>query len=88
MVMAASKREIVTQHQLHPGDTGSADVQIAVLTGRINHLTGHLKAHKKDFASRRGLLVMVGKRNALLKYLARTELSRYQQLITKLGLRK
>lgn len=85
---AVRKEEIVGQYQRHDGDTGSAEVQIALLTGRINHLTEHLKAHKKDHASRRGLLKMVGKRNSLLKYLARTDLTRYQQVIAALGLRK
>jgi small subunit ribosomal protein S15 len=83
-----NKKEIVAQHRRHEGDTGSAEVQIAILTERINHLTGHLKTHKSDFASRQGLLKMVGKRSALLKYLARLDIHRYQQLIAKLGLRK
>jgi small subunit ribosomal protein S15 len=85
---ASTKKEIVVQHQRHEGDTGSAEVQIAILTERINHLTEHLKGHKKDHASRRGLLIMVGKRNSLLKYLAGTDVERYQQIIGKLGLRK
>jgi len=82
------KKAIVNEHQRHEGDTGSAEVQIALLTGRINHLTGHLKDHKKDHASRRGLLKMVGKRSSLLKYLAQTAPERYQGIIKKLGLRK
>lgn len=82
------KEEIVNQYQRHDGDTGSAEVQIALLTARINHLTGHLKAHKKDHASRRGLLKMVGKRNSLLKYLSRIDSARYQQVIAGLGLRR
>ena len=85
---ASTKKEIVVQHQRHEGDTGSAEVQIAILTERINHLTEHLKGHKKDHASRRGLLIMVGKRNSLLKYLASTDVERYHQIISKLGLRK
>ena len=82
------KKAIVNEHQRHEGDTGSAEVQIALLTQRINHLTEHLKSHKKDHSSRHGLLKMVGKRNSLLKYLARTDSQRYQQIIAKLGLRK
>jgi small subunit ribosomal protein S15 len=83
-----AKKEIVKQHQRHEGDTGSAEVQVALLTERINHLTGHLRGHMKDHASRRGLLRMVGKRNSLLKYLSANDLARYQQIIGKLGLRK
>ena len=82
------KTAIVQEHRLHEGDTGSAEVQIALLTARINHLTEHLKTHKKDHASRRGLLKMVGKRSGLLKYLSQTPPERYQQIIKKLGLRK
>lgn len=82
------KTTIVKEHQLHPGDTGSAEVQVAVLTARINHLTEHLKTHKKDHASRRGLLKMVGKRSSLLKYLSNNAPERYKQIIEKLGLRK
>ena len=85
---AVRKEEIVGQYQRHDGDTGSAEVQIALLTARINHLTEHLKAHKKDHASRRGLLMMVGRRNRLLRYLARTKPASYRQLISRLGLRK
>lgn len=83
-----SKEEILSQYRRHDGDTGSAEVQIALLTSRINHLTEHFRAHKKDHASRRGLLRMVAKRNSLLKYLARTDSTRYQQVIASLGLRK
>ena len=82
------KKTIVTEHQRHEADTGSAEVQIALLTTRINHLTGHMKTHKKDHSSRHGLWKMVGKRNSLLKYLARTDVERYRSLIAKLGLRK
>lgn len=82
------KKQVVQDHQTHTGDTGSAEVQIAVLTARINDLTDHFKANKKDHASRRGLLQMVAKRNSLLKYLARTAPERYKALIAKLGLRK
>ena len=87
-ITAEEKTTIVTQYQLHDGDTGSAEVQIALLTARINHLTDHLKGHQKDHASRRGLLKMVGKRSSLLKYLSATTPDRYQQIIKKLGLRK
>lgn len=87
-MVAETKREIVQEHRRHDGDTGSAEVQVALLTARINHLAGHLRTHSKDHASRRGLLKMVGQRNSLLKYLSRTAPDRYQQLIQKLGLRK
>jgi small subunit ribosomal protein S15 len=82
------KKKIVSDNCRHDGDTGSAEVQIALLTARINHLTGHLKSHAKDHSSRRGLLKMVGKRSGLLKYLSQTAPERYRQIITKLGLRK
>ena len=87
-ILAETKTKIVVDHQRHDGDTGSAEVQIALLTTRINHLTDHFKAHKKDHASRRGLLKMVSKRNGLLKYLAATAPDRYRDIIAKLGLRK
>ena len=74
--------------QMHERDTGSADVQIALLTQRINQLTDHLKSHVKDHSSRRGLLKMVAKRRSLLDYLKRTEIERYQSVIEKLNLRK
>lgn len=83
-----SKKQILEQHRRHDSDTGSADIQIALLTARINHLSEHLKSHKKDHASRRGLLQMVGKRNRLLKYLSAKSPDRYRQTIAKLGLRK
>ena len=82
------KKKIIEDHQRHEGDTGSAEVQVALLTARINHLTEHLKTHKKDHASRRGLLQMVGKRSSLLKYLSSTAPERYRSTIGKLGLRK
>jgi len=78
----------IKQFQLHGKDTGSADVQVALLTRRIAELTEHLKSHAKDHSSRRGLLKMVGKRNSLLKYLTREDRARYQQIIGRLGLRK
>lgn len=85
---SGQKSEIVAGHRLHDTDTGSAEVQIALLTTRITQLTEHLKTHLKDHAARRGLLKMVGKRASLLKYLSRTARGRYLQLIAKLGLRK
>jgi small subunit ribosomal protein S15 len=87
-IPAEAKRKIVADNRIHDGDTGSAEVQVALLTTRINHLAGHLKSHTKDFSSRRGLLKMVGKRNSLLKYLSRNAPDRYRQLIQRLGLRK
>ncbi|MFP4055119.1 MAG: 30S ribosomal protein S15 [Phycisphaerae bacterium] len=83
-----TKKQIVDDHKRHDGDTGSAEVQVALLTARINHLAEHLRSHKKDHASRRGLLKMVGKRNSLLKYLAANAPDRYRETIGKLGLRK
>jgi len=85
---ADKKQEIIGGHRRHTGDTGSAEVQIALLTERISTLTEHLKTHQKDHSSRRGLLKMVGKRSALLKYLARDNRERYLETIQKLGLRK
>jgi len=82
------KRELVDSYRIHDRDTGSPEVQIALLTERILQLTDHFKSHSKDHHSRRGLLKMVGKRNALLKYLARSDRTRYQQIISRLGLRK
>jgi len=83
-----TKTQIVAEHRQHDGDTGSPEVQIALLTERISQLTDHLRTHKKDHASRRGLLKMVGKRSRLLKYLTQSDRERYQQIIGKLGLRK
>jgi small subunit ribosomal protein S15 len=78
----------VRKYGRHEGDTGSAPVQIALLTERINHLTEHLKVHKKDHHSRRGLLMLVGRRRRLLDYLRRNDVERYRALIAKLGLRR
>ena len=83
-----TKQEIIAKFQTHEGDTGSPEVQIAILTERINHLTEHLKYNKKDNHSRRGLYKMVGQRRGLLKYLERIDIERYRALIEKLGLRK
>jgi small subunit ribosomal protein S15 len=82
------KQEIISQHRLHESDTGSPEVQIALLSERINHLTEHLKVHKKDFHSRRGLLKMVGQRRRLLDYLMKTDIESYRQIIAELGLRR
>ena len=82
------KQTIITDFATAPGDTGSPEVQVAILSDRISNLTEHLKMHKKDFASRRGLLMMVGQRRRLLDYLRRKEQSRYLALIERLGLRK
>lgn len=84
----AKKTEVMTKYQRHEGDTGSPEVQIAVLTERINHLTEHLKVHKKDHHSRRGLLMMVGQRRGLLNYLIKTDIEKYRSLISELGIRK
>lgn len=82
------KTEIMQKYALHEGDTGSPEVQIAVLTKRINDLTGHLKEHKKDHHSRRGLLKMVGHRRNLLQYLMKNDIERYRSIIAELGIRK
>lgn len=82
------KQAIIKEYATHEGDTGSPEVQIAVLTRRINDLTAHLKTHKKDHHSNRGLLKMVGQRRNLLNYLARVDIERYRALVAKLGLRK
>ncbi len=82
------KTKVLTSYRLHEKDTGSPEVQVALLTSRISQLTDHLKTHKKDHASRRGLLKMVGSRSSLLKYLNRTNRKRYQKIIESLGLRK
>jgi small subunit ribosomal protein S15 len=79
---------IIEEYGTHPSDTGSPEVQVALLTERINHLTDHLRVHKKDHHSRRGLLMMVGKRRRLLGYLRDQDVERYRSLIAKLGLRR
>ena len=81
------KAEIIQQYRVHESDTGSPEVQIALLTARINQLTEHLRTHRKDFHSRRGLLMMVGQRRRLLAYLSRKDIDRYRQLIARLGIR-
>ena len=82
------KQDLIREYATQAGDTGSPEVQVAVLSERITNLTEHLKDHKKDFASRRGLLMMVGQRRRLLDYLRRKEEARYQALIERLGLRR
>jgi small subunit ribosomal protein S15 len=84
----ATKKQIMTEHGRTENDTGSPEVQVAMLTHRINHLTEHLKEHKHDHHSRRGLLLLVGQRRRLLNYLSKKDISRYRQLIEKLGLRR
>jgi len=88
MLSKQVKEQIIAEFETHQGDTGSPEVQIALLTKRIEELTEHLKAHPKDHASRRGLLKMVGKRSALLKYVRQRDVKRYQNIISRLGLRK
>lgn len=88
MISKEKKTEVIEKYARTPGDTGSPEVQIAILTTRINELTEHLKTHKKDHHSRRGLLQMVGQRRGLLGYLKKTDIERYRSLIEKLGIRK
>ena len=88
MLTKQVKTQIIGDFETHQGDTGSPEVQIALLTKRINDLTEHFKAHRKDHASRRGLLKMVGTRSALLKYISKKDVNRYREIITRLGLRK
>jgi small subunit ribosomal protein S15 len=88
LAVVQDKQEIIGEHRTHEGDTGSPEVQVAVLTRRIAHLTDHLREHKHDYHSRRGLLKMVGKRRRLLKYLQKKDVERYRSLIAKLGLRR
>lgn len=82
------KKAVIDSHAKHEGDTGSPEVQIALLTARIQDLTGHFKEHKKDFHSRQGLLKLVGRRRNLLNYLRKTDVQRYRAILEKLGLRK
>ena len=88
MLLKAEKQAIMKEYAIHEGDTGSPEVQVAILTARINDLNEHLKIHKKDHHSRRGLLKMVGQRRNLLKYLKEVDVERYRTLIARLGLRK
>ena len=87
-ITSEEKTQLVGEYRIHETDTGSPEVQIAILTKRINELRGHFDAHKKDNSSRRGLLKMVSRRNSLLKYLTRLDRQRYLTIIQKLGLRK
>ena len=82
------KTDIVNKFRLHKGDTGSTEVQVALMTERINQLTGHMVAHRHDYHSQRGLLKLVGRRKRLLTYLSKQDVARYQSLIGRLGLRK
>ena len=82
------KTDIINKFELHEGDTGSAEVQVALLTERINQLTGHMAANRHDYSSQRGLLKLVGQRRRLLTYLSKQDIGRYHNLITRLGLRK
>ena len=88
MAVVEHKEKIIQEHRTHEGDTGSPEVQVAVLTRRIGHLTEHLREHKHDYHSQRGLLKMVGRRRRLLKYLQNKDVERYRALIAKLGLRR
>ena len=88
MLATAKKNDIITKYRTHDTDTGSPEVQIAILSERIGQLTDHFKTHKKDHGSRRGLLMLVSKRRSLLDYLKKEDSGRYAELIAKLGLRK
>jgi small subunit ribosomal protein S15 len=88
LAIVENKDAIIREYETHEGDTGSAEVQVAVLTARIQHLTEHMREHKHDFHSRRGLLKLVGRRRRLLKYLQKKDVERYRTLIGRLGLRR
>lgn len=88
MLAKDKKQRVIAEYKTNPSDTGSPEVQIAILTTRINELTEHLKSHMKDHSSRRGLLKMVGNRSSLLKYVKNKDINRYRQIISRLGLRK
>ena len=88
MLTTEAKLEVIKEYATHEGDTGSPEVQVAILTSRIQYLTDHLKEHKKDHHSRRGLLKLVGQRRNMLDYLRRKDIERYRSLIERLGLRK
>lgn len=87
-MLKEQKQAIIDEYKTHEGDTGSPEVQIALLTYRINHLTEHLKVNKKDHHSRRGLLMMVGQRRGLLNYLTKVDIERYRSIIKRLNIRK
>ncbi len=88
MLTPEKKKDIIVKFQQHEGDTGSPEVQIAILTTRINELTEHFKTHKKDHHSRRGLLKLVGQRRALLNYLKKNDVNRYRKIVSDLGMRR
>ena len=88
MILKEAKQKVIESNRLHETDTGSPEVQIAILTARINELTEHLKVHKKDNHSRRGLLMLVGQRRGMLAYLQKKDVERYRAIVKKLGLRK
>jgi small subunit ribosomal protein S15 len=88
VMTAEDKANVITEHKKHDGDTGSPEVQVALLTARITYLTDHFKSHPKDYHSRTGLLKLVGQRRKLLNYLKKKDIQRYRDLIAKLGLRK
>jgi len=88
VLLAENKEEMIEKFKLHESDTGSPEVQVAILTHRISYLTEHLKVHKKDHHSRRGLLILVGRRRSLLDYVKKKDVNRYRSLIEKLGLRR
>lgn len=88
MLTKEEKTQVIEDHKVHDKDTGSPEVQVAILTNRINYLTEHFKTHKKDYHSKTGLMKMVGQRKRLLEYLKNQDVSRYEALIKKLGLRK
>ena len=88
MITIDKKQELITEYKIHEGDTGSPEVQVAILTQRIRDITEHLKLHRKDHTTRRGLLKLVGRRSTLLKYLSRKDVGRYKKLVSSLGLRK
>lgn len=87
-ITSEEKQQLIKEYAVHPEDTGSPEVQVAVLTKRINTLTEHMKVNKKDFSTRRGLLILVGRRNRLLTYVRKQSFDRYKDLIGRLGLRK
>lgn len=87
-MLKSEKEAIIKEYAIHEGDTGSPEVQIAILTKRINDLTEHLKTHKKDHHSRRGLFKMIGQRRSLLSYLTKVDIERYRSIIARLGIRK
>ena len=88
VLLAENKEEMIEKFKIHDSETGSPEVQVAILTHRISYLTKHLKEHKKDHHSRRGLLILVGRRRSLLDYLKKRDINRYRSLIEKLGLRR